>query len=414
MAACRPSSNAAPPPPTRGPGLQNGTNYQFRVTAINAAGRSDPSPWSDPEHPLREPGGPGVPVAARGNRYIDLSWAPSNPNGDPVIEYQVEMGSNPGVWVPVGTSTSYRWSNLANGVAQQFRVRSRNRDPDWSPISGFSTPVVPVRGTAAAAGARRPARRRRGRRHLPAPGRRGLRDHGRAGPRQRRCHAGRRRVAAHVHRPRQRHRLLVRRACPERGRHGARGAPASNVVVPAGPPIGPGSINASSVGRGRGRPQLAGRQRQRQRAHAVPDLRQRVGRGRRARDVDAAGRSRRQHHVLVRRPGVQRRRVRRVVARPPGDDQRTAQPAERTERLGQGRQHDRGQLGHPERQRPRGRQLRRRHRSGRLEVGQRHEHDVERHPRQQLPGPRPGLQRGRLRAVERVEPDTSRPRCSST
>ena len=46
-------------------GLQNGTNYQFRVTAINAAGRSDPSPWSDPEHPLREPGNPGTPAAAQ-------------------------------------------------------------------------------------------------------------------------------------------------------------------------------------------------------------------------------------------------------------------------------------------------------------------------------------------------------------
>ena len=48
-------------------GLQNGTNYQFRVTAINAAGRSDPSPWSDPEHPLHEPGNPGDPIT-RGDR----------------------------------------------------------------------------------------------------------------------------------------------------------------------------------------------------------------------------------------------------------------------------------------------------------------------------------------------------------
>ena len=40
-------------------GLTNGSNYQFRVVAINAAGRSDPSPWSDPEHPLRQPDAPG-------------------------------------------------------------------------------------------------------------------------------------------------------------------------------------------------------------------------------------------------------------------------------------------------------------------------------------------------------------------
>ena len=162
-------------------------------------------------------------------------------------------------------------------------------------------------------------------------------------------------------------------------------SPASNAVVPAGPPIGPASINASPSGVGGVDLSWPAANANGSRAHAVPDLRQRIGRGRRAGDVDAPGRSGRQHHVLVRRPGVQRRRVRRLVARPPGDDQRTAQPAERPERLGR-RRHRRCQLGHAERQRPRGRQLRRRHRSGRLEVGQRHEHVVERHQRHHATG----------------------------
>jgi hypothetical protein len=124
-------------------GLTNGTNHQFRISAVNAAGTSDPSPWSAAERPLREPGAPGTPVVERGNRTLDLSWGASEPNGDPVIEYQVEMRSQPGQWVSAGADRTYRWSDLQNGVEQEFRVRARNRDVDWSEPSGWSAPVKP-------------------------------------------------------------------------------------------------------------------------------------------------------------------------------------------------------------------------------------------------------------------------------
>jgi hypothetical protein len=123
-------------------GLTNGVSYQFSVVAVNAAGQSQPSSFSNVEHPLREPAAPGTPTAVQGDGYLDLSWARAADNGDPVIEYQVEQQSNPGVFVPV-SGAAMRWSNLPNGVAQQFRVRARNRDVDWGVWSGVSAPVTP-------------------------------------------------------------------------------------------------------------------------------------------------------------------------------------------------------------------------------------------------------------------------------
>ncbi len=122
--------------------LQNGVSYQFRVTAINAAGRSEPSAWSAPEHPLREPDAPGAPAVVQGDKYLDLSWAQPNSNGDTIVQYQVEMVSQPGA--PASTTgTTFRWSNLPNGTAQQFRVRAKNRDADWGAWSAASAAVKP-------------------------------------------------------------------------------------------------------------------------------------------------------------------------------------------------------------------------------------------------------------------------------
>jgi hypothetical protein len=120
-------------------GLTNGDNYQFSVVAVNAFGRSQPSGFSNVEHPLREPDAPGAPTAGRGNRALDLAWSQPATNGDPIIEYQVERLSSPGAYA-TATVSGLRWTNLPNGVEEQFRVRARNRDPDWGPWSAWSAP----------------------------------------------------------------------------------------------------------------------------------------------------------------------------------------------------------------------------------------------------------------------------------
>jgi hypothetical protein len=124
------------------PNLTNGVNHQFRVIAENASGRSDVSAWSPAEHPLREPDQASPIVAGRGDGFLDLTWSAPNDNGDPIIEYQLEMESSPGAYV-ASPSESFRWANLPNGAFQRFRVRARNRDVDWSGWSNWSNAERP-------------------------------------------------------------------------------------------------------------------------------------------------------------------------------------------------------------------------------------------------------------------------------
>ncbi len=125
-------------------GLTNGTEYQFRVAAVNAAGNSDWSGWSTSEHPLTAPASPAASAVNRGNRYLDLGWSAPVNNGDPVSSYDVQIQSSSQIVSVAGASTTnYRWANLANGQAQQFRVRASNRAPSPGAWSAWSAPVVP-------------------------------------------------------------------------------------------------------------------------------------------------------------------------------------------------------------------------------------------------------------------------------
>ena len=124
------------------PNLTNGTNYQFRVIAQNRSGPSDVSAWSITEHPLREPDQAAAIDAEQGDGFLDLDWSAPGDNGDPIIEYQVEMESAPGQPATT-TSPGFRWADLPNGVFQRFRTRARNRDADWSTWSGWSNSEKP-------------------------------------------------------------------------------------------------------------------------------------------------------------------------------------------------------------------------------------------------------------------------------
>lgn len=82
-----------------------------------------------------EPGAPGVPAVTPENRQVTMFWEPADPNGDPLIGYEV-VDQNGTVRCPLTStpSSSCTATGLTNGEIYQFRVRAKN-SVDWGPYS---------------------------------------------------------------------------------------------------------------------------------------------------------------------------------------------------------------------------------------------------------------------------------------
>ena len=384
--------------------LQNGVNYQFRVTAINAAGRSESSAWSAAEHPLREPAAPGAPRVVQGDRYLDLSW---------------------------GAAGRQRRHDRPVPGADGQRSRARRRRPRARRCAGATCPTAPSsssrcgRATATPTGVRgarprRPSSRAASRTRLAHPTatrgdeqadgvvgrarRPGLRDHRLRGAHQHRQPGGHRHDA-HVHRADQRHGVHVHRAGPEQrrlgrlergigGGHPGRGAaavrrrsrPPSTASARCDltwPAANPATVRRSSTTRSRSttaRPRNVGNVTS-YRGHRARPTRRRTRSGCGPATTSAAGRGARRTR---RRPG----------ARPTRSARRRSPPATPPSTpAGTRRRPTAAPIDHyvadidP----------------GGSKNGRRPQHVVGRaEQRHDVPGARPGLQRRRLRAVQRV------------
>uniref|UniRef100_A0A8C4I1F4 Myomesin 1a (skelemin) n=1 Tax=Dicentrarchus labrax TaxID=13489 RepID=A0A8C4I1F4_DICLA len=124
-------------------GLTTGTNYVFRVKAVNAAGYSQSSPNSDAVvvqaggllvHAL--PGKPtGVTLLEAAKDYMVLAWtAPAKNGGADIrgyfVDYRTVKGDVVGKWHEMNhqalTTASYKAENLKENVFYQFQVRAMN------------------------------------------------------------------------------------------------------------------------------------------------------------------------------------------------------------------------------------------------------------------------------------------------
>ena len=128
-------------------GLQNGTAYKFRVTALSSSGSSRPSAWSSVVVPATAPTQPLNVAAAQGNGSASVSWiAPTDSEGSPIAGYTVS--STPPVSAPPACIRTAKlnctYSGLTNGVSYTFQVVALN-GAGTSALSDPSIAIVPAR-----------------------------------------------------------------------------------------------------------------------------------------------------------------------------------------------------------------------------------------------------------------------------
>ena len=114
-------------------GLKNGTAYEFRVRALNPAGKgaSSDKVSATPVPPLSKPAKPTGLAASTRDQGVHLSW--SDPGDASITQYQYwqkEVSGNFWSWKDMAGSgaatTGHTVTGLKNGAAYEFRVRALN------------------------------------------------------------------------------------------------------------------------------------------------------------------------------------------------------------------------------------------------------------------------------------------------
>ena len=122
-------------------GLINGTTYQVRLRAVNAAGGGSASAAIG-VRPLSAPSAPTIDSVLPGNQHFSVNFSPGANNGSAIIRYQLEYAvGNSSTWTihtaPFTTSPVVV-SGLINGTTYKVRLRAVNA-VGMGPVSSIAS-----------------------------------------------------------------------------------------------------------------------------------------------------------------------------------------------------------------------------------------------------------------------------------
>ena len=147
-------------------GLESGTRWHYRVSAINSEGTGEPSNVASATTDIGVPRAPtSLSAVASGESQIRLSWAPpSDDGGARIVGYRIDVSTTSGTaWTVLrgntgSISTSYTHLNLPPGSTRSYRVAAINSQ-GTGPYSRTATattraavPDAPTNLTATASG----------------------------------------------------------------------------------------------------------------------------------------------------------------------------------------------------------------------------------------------------------------------